>query len=149
MVILEDPAAVAAEVVVLVLVEQEILLQQLLLKEIQVVINFTRDQVMVVEAAVVTLQQVLMVHQVPEVLVEQEQILVQHMETLAQHVQYSVVVEVVDLTLARELKELLEQAAGDVEAAVEKCGDLGGRRWSDATARFSEGRARAARADAR
>ena len=33
-------------------------------------------------------------------------------------------------------QELLEQAAGDVEAAVEKCGDLGGRRWSDATARF-------------
>ena len=99
----------AAEVVVLVLVEQEILLQQLLLKEIQVVINFTRDQVMVVEAAVVTLQQVLMVHQVPEVLVEQEQILVQHMETLAQHVQYSVVEAVVEFMKVLEPQELVEQ----------------------------------------
>ena len=32
-------------------------------------------------------------------------------------------------------QELLQQA-GSVEAAVEKCSDLGGRRWSDATARF-------------
>ena len=32
-------------------------------------------------------------------------------------------------------QELLQQA-GSVDAAVEKCSDLGGRRWSDATARF-------------
>tara|TARA_R110002167_G_scaffold195000_3_gene397742 strand:- start:7 stop:495 length:489 start_codon:yes stop_codon:yes gene_type:complete len=99
--------AVAAHL--LELVDVETLLQQVPLKETMVVIKFIRDQVMVVVEVAVTLRLVLMVHRVQVVLVEQEQILVQHMETLAQHVQYSVVVAVVAFMYPLEPQELVEQ----------------------------------------
>tara|TARA_R110002020_G_scaffold190335_1_gene389845 strand:- start:1029 stop:1334 length:306 start_codon:yes stop_codon:yes gene_type:complete len=67
--------AVAVELIV-VLVEPEILLQQLPLKEKMVVIKITLPQHMVEAVVEVILRLVLMVHRLQEGLVEQEQIFV-------------------------------------------------------------------------